>query len=833
MKAWASERAAARPTPPWAWTSRTLRPLYALKLGEPGASHALGIAEGLGLDPRGGRGGPPGRPARAAGPGGAARPRRPARAPRPTAEREAARGARRPREAAEGRAAERAGASLERRIARARARAPRPSGPPPGRGPRPSWRASRASSPTCAARSRRHAARRPAGRAARPRRRRGERARAARPPPRRRLAAAAAGARGAARAAPRRVRARRRPSPSAVGDHVIDPAMGFRGRILSIDGGRAEVQGGLGADARAAGAAGAATARPRAAPSSARSRRPRRRRPQGPPASFEIDVRGRRAEETRGTVRERIDAAGDRRASTEVRVIHGHGTGALRAWCARSWRGTRWWRAPSRPRPIRAGTARRSPTSPTEPVSRAQQGSGSSPMPFRTPTVGGHRPERLVLLEHADGRDRRLLHAREHRGGVTRARDGLVSRRPGWRRSRPPWPASSGFGQVGSIDRRPPSRFSFNFSTAASEPGKRTFPSLLRTSSVGTVTNSSFGMAREITDSRRPLAGGPARRVSTGRAGPKHRSQRSPRTRIVGVDCSRRRVPCATRPAVTHDQTMRPQGGTDVRKRSRYSRQDLSPDRRGPSQHPLLRPGQEGRGLEDPDHPPVRPSARPARATSTRPRRSSSSAATSDLWDEIEECVSGFNVQIINQSSHLIFWLTNLNAWYGRANDGLSTLVAVGRAHQVPRLELRVHDDADRPAPHELPDRAHGEPPAVRDGPGRRRRHARRVGPRHRQHPHRLRPQAGRRREGLRPHAEPASSPGRTPSATRSRTPRPAVSARASSSTSSSTRAPTARRSRPTRPWTRPSRPKGMLQEQAPIARPHRGDRRPRRQVQP
>jgi nitroreductase len=50
----------------------------------------------------------------------------------------------------------------------------------------------------------------------------------------------------------------------------------------------------------------------------------------------------------------------------------------------------------------------------------------------------------------------------------------------------------------------------------------------------------------------------------------------------------------------------------------------------------------------------------------------------SDLWDEIEECVSGFNVQIINQSSHLIFWLTNLNAWYGRANDGLSTLALSG-----------------------------------------------------------------------------------------------------------------------------------------------------------
>lgn len=51
---------------------------------------------------------------------------------------------------------------------------------------------------------------------------------------------------------------------------------------------------------------------------------------------------------------------------------------------------------------------------------------------------------------------------------------------------------------------------------------------------------------------------------------------------------------------------------------------------------------------------------------------------TCDLWDEIEECVSGFNVQIINQSSHLVFWLTNLNAWYGRANDGLSSLALSG-----------------------------------------------------------------------------------------------------------------------------------------------------------
>jgi hypothetical protein len=49
-----------------------------------------------------------------------------------------------------------------------------------------------------------------------------------------------------------------------------------------------------------------------------------------------------------------------------------------------------------------------------------------------------------------------------------------------------------------------------------------------------------------------------------------------------------------------------------------------------------------------------------------------------DMWDELEECVSGFNVQLMNQSSHIIFWLTNTNAWYGRANDGLSTLALSG-----------------------------------------------------------------------------------------------------------------------------------------------------------
>jgi nitroreductase len=53
-------------------------------------------------------------------------------------------------------------------------------------------------------------------------------------------------------------------------------------------------------------------------------------------------------------------------------------------------------------------------------------------------------------------------------------------------------------------------------------------------------------------------------------------------------------------------------------------------------------------------------------------------ADSSPVWDELEECVSGFNVQIINQSSHLIIWLTNLNAWYGRAIDGISALSLSG-----------------------------------------------------------------------------------------------------------------------------------------------------------
>ncbi len=74
----------------------------------------------------------------------------------------------------------------------------------------------------------------------------------------------------------------------------------------------------------------------------------------------------------------------------------------------------------------------------------------------------------------------------------------------------------------------------------------------------------------------------------------------------------------------------------------------------------------DGRGLEDRGDAPGGPLRLVPGQHQLPPRRSSSARTRCELWDELEECVSGFNVQIINQASHLILWLTNLNAWYGR-----------------------------------------------------------------------------------------------------------------------------------------------------------------------
>ena len=317
VKAWASAAPAAA-NAAVAVDLRTLRPLYALQMGEPGASHALGIAEGLGLDPEvveaARQAGPPERraleallvdaaSARAAAEEereAAGRTREEAGAARAEAERRADDLAARIARSRESAAAERAAArreaeaelaELTRDLADLRAQ--------------------------IAAARREEAARGDAAVA-------DERARER---DRRLGAASRAAARARDELAPP-ARTPGRPSPPLeVGDLVIDPEMGFRGRVLAIDGGRAEVQGGSArmrlplARLVIDGAAAAASSAPEAEPPPPT--------PLAAPASLEIDVRGWRAEEARATVRQRIDSASVA-GLPQVRVIHGHGTGALR-----------------------------------------------------------------------------------------------------------------------------------------------------------------------------------------------------------------------------------------------------------------------------------------------------------------------------------------------------------------------------------------------------------------------------------------------------------------------------------------------------------------------
>jgi DNA mismatch repair protein MutS2 len=317
VKGWASaaERAANAAV---GLDARTLRPLYALQIGEPGASHALGIAEGLGLDPA------VVEAARAAGPperraleallqeAGAARAAADDERAAAGAARQAAEDARRRAEARE--------AELDRRLQRSREAAEAERA-----------RARREAQDELAALSRQLAELRAEISAAR----REEAARAAAvgpaaaPRSRERDRRLEGASRAAARARQDLAASAAPPSatrPVAVGDDVIDPEMGFRGRVLSIDGARAEVQGG--------------TARMRLPLARLVSDGARRREPEpepppvappasGPAATLEVDVRGRRAAEAVAAVRERMDAAA-MAGLPVVRVVHGHGTGALR-----------------------------------------------------------------------------------------------------------------------------------------------------------------------------------------------------------------------------------------------------------------------------------------------------------------------------------------------------------------------------------------------------------------------------------------------------------------------------------------------------------------------
>ena len=139
----------------------------------------------------------------------------------------------------------------------------------------------------------------------------------------RRLGAAADASSRAAKSLGQASRAPRDERPVEVGSRVIDES-GLRGEIAAIRDGVAEVRGSLGTiripverlrrDGRSP------STRPSAAPEA---------RPAVAAASPEIDVRGQRAEVAKQAVRDHVDLA-VLAGRGRIRVIHGHGTGALK-----------------------------------------------------------------------------------------------------------------------------------------------------------------------------------------------------------------------------------------------------------------------------------------------------------------------------------------------------------------------------------------------------------------------------------------------------------------------------------------------------------------------
>jgi DNA mismatch repair protein MutS2 len=297
--------------------ARTLAPTYEVRLGEPGASHALAVAERLGL------------PAAvlAAARGHVAPERRAvedlmleADAARAAAVEERARAAEERDQAGEARArAERRERDLEERIAAVRARADEERA-----------RARREAERELAALTADLRALRAEIREARSAE--GARARTGGAGDRererdRRLGAADAIASRAGRSLTRLAAPAPAAGPVAVGDRVTDSVLGIVGTVVAIDGAQADLQG--------------PSARirlplerlvPAATPAPVASAPPVRvdvTLPQDA-SSPEIDVRGLRAEEARLALRERVDAA-SMAGLARLRVIHGHGTGALRS----------------------------------------------------------------------------------------------------------------------------------------------------------------------------------------------------------------------------------------------------------------------------------------------------------------------------------------------------------------------------------------------------------------------------------------------------------------------------------------------------------------------
>jgi DNA mismatch repair protein MutS2 len=299
--------------------ARTLAPTYEVRLGEPGASHALAVAERLGLP--------------AAVLAAARRHVAPERravedllleadAARAAAVEERARAEEERDQAGEARArAERRERDLEERIAAVRARADEERARARREAERElaaltaDLRALRAE--IREARSAEAARARTGGAGDRERERDRDR----------RLGAADAIASRAGRSLTRLAAPAPAAGPVAVGDRVTDSVLGIVGTVVAIDGAQADLQG--------------PSARirlplerlvPAATPAPLASAPPVRvdvTLPQEA-SSPEIDVRGLRAEEARLAVRERVDAA-SMAGLARLRVIHGHGTGALRS----------------------------------------------------------------------------------------------------------------------------------------------------------------------------------------------------------------------------------------------------------------------------------------------------------------------------------------------------------------------------------------------------------------------------------------------------------------------------------------------------------------------
>jgi len=110
-----------------------------------------------------------------------------------------------------------------------------------------------------------------------------------------------------------------------VGEHAVDLALGVRGVVIAIEGDEAELQG---PSARVR--VPLARLAPDRTPAATAAPRPVAEvRPALEAVPPEVDVRGQRAEAARRAVRDHIDMAAQAGLGT-VRVIHGRGTGALR-----------------------------------------------------------------------------------------------------------------------------------------------------------------------------------------------------------------------------------------------------------------------------------------------------------------------------------------------------------------------------------------------------------------------------------------------------------------------------------------------------------------------